>query len=73
MDDLQDAAAKGRCRGKASTGSDNPASKLTPELVREARRIYAGRLMTQRELADILGVSHSTVGDFLRRETWRHV
>jgi DNA-binding XRE family transcriptional regulator len=69
-DNLQDAARKGRCRGKVTRGADNPSAKLFPELVAEIRASYASGNWTQRELAGLVGVHHSTIGDIIRGETW---
>jgi hypothetical protein len=60
-----DAREKGR--GIYPVGEANGKSKLTAKKVEYIRRSRK----TQREIARILGVSHSTVGLILRGETWR--
>lgn len=50
-------------------GTDNPASKLTPEdvrSIREANGFY-------REIAERFGLHTSTIAKIKTRQTWRHV
>lgn len=50
-----------------------PQAKLTPEDVREIRRIYRSGEMNQPELAKKYGVGTATVNRLISRETWRHL
>ena len=69
-DNLQDMRNKGRGVNPPHVpGEKCGMSKLTDTKVKEIRS--SG--LTQRQLATIYGVSQSTIGKILRRETWRHV
>jgi hypothetical protein len=81
-DNMQDKIRKGRCRCVVGDdhhyrtmpecirrGSNNPASKLTEELVRE---ILADK-RSHREIAQIHGVSPTTIYCVRKGITWRHV
>lgn len=46
--------------------------KLTPDLVREIRRLLADG-MTQYQTADLVGVTQSAISDVHRRKCWGHV
>lgn len=48
-------------------------SKLTEQAVVEIRAMYGRSGLTQRDLGEVYGVNHTTIGSILRRETWRHV
>lgn len=77
-DNSQDMVTKGRHVTIADCscmlrGENNPASKLTAEVVKEARRLHAAGGVSGRELARRYGVSQATMGHALARKTWRHV
>jgi DNA-binding XRE family transcriptional regulator len=48
-------------------------AKLTDDIVREIRRLYATGNFTQVELARRFGVSQRTINDVVRQQLWRHV
>jgi hypothetical protein len=48
-------------------------AKLTEDIVREIRLLYATGNFTQKELALKFGVSQTTLSAIVRRETWKHV
>lgn len=52
-------------------GTDHYFHKLTEDDVLWVRKNRG--LMTQREMAEVLGVSHGTIGLIQRREGWKHV
>lgn len=54
-------------------GSNNGASKLTEQDVRDIRARYATREISQRKLADEYGVHASLIGFIVRRKYWQHV
>lgn len=54
-------------------GSRNPGSKLTPEIVREARFLYSTGNYTYRSIAAKYGVDHKTILKAIKGETWAHV
>lgn len=68
---MADAAQKGRSRVAAS-GTDNQNAKLTPAMVREARRAHAEG-ESFHALARRFGVTRKTITSAIRRETWVHV
>jgi hypothetical protein len=57
----------------AARGEGNGMAKLSEEKAREIRRLYAGKLKNQYELAEMFGVSQVAIGAVVRMETWRHV
>jgi hypothetical protein len=71
-DNMADAAAKGRVRGKVSPGESNGQAKLTEQKVREARFLHdAG--MSFHELARRYEVNRKTITQAVRGEHWAHV
>lgn len=69
-DNIADAKSKGRLSGPR--GEANSKSKLTGEQVRQIRAMCASGAM-YRAVADTFGVTHRTIGEIVRRKTWRHV
>lgn len=59
--------------GTRLLGQKNPCAKLTDELVREIRRIWAAERTDQTELAKRYGVSREIINHVIRRKTWKHV
>lgn len=57
-------AARGRCVASA---------RLSEDAVRQIRTGHAAGAATCLELAERFGVTESTIGSVVRRETWRHV
>jgi hypothetical protein len=53
-------------------GEANPSARLTDNLVREIRSLYACGMSSAR-IAKQLGFGNSTVKKVIKRETWRHV
>lgn len=71
-DNMADAARKKRVRGKVMAGEKNPASKLTEELVREARTRH-GYGESFHSLARRYSVDRKTITQAVRGERWSHV
>lgn len=72
---LQDAWDRGRRNEPGLTyspGESNPNARLTETDVREIRQRAKGDI-TYRELAADYDVSHRTIGEVVRRESWPHV
>ena len=59
--------------GTLPFGVTHPLAKLTEEQVRAIRAEYAAGGITQPALGAKYGVSGSTIGDIVRRETWGHL
>lgn len=70
-DNNRDRDQKGRCSTKQ--GQENLAAKLTEDQVREIRRLAAGRLRTQKEIAAAHGVSVRTIESIVAGKTWKHL
>ena len=68
-DNRQDMANKDR----STHGERNSQARLTADDVREVRRLYSNRMMSQQEIADQFGVEQTTVSFIVRRVTWRRV
>lgn len=68
-DNSADKVAKGR----QSRGAHRPLAVLNETSVREIRARYAAGGITQDALAREYGVTQSTIGEAIRRETWRFV
>lgn len=58
--------------GTAPKGEQNPAAKLTPEIVLEARR-RAANGETHRSIAADYGVSRTAISDAIGSRTWGHL
>jgi DNA invertase Pin-like site-specific DNA recombinase len=54
-------------------GSAHGRAKLSEDIVREIRRLYATGEFTQQELALRFGVSKHTISLIVRRKIWKHV
>jgi len=54
-------------------GERNPGAKLKDDAVREIRRLWACRAMTQQGLADLFGLAQTTVSNICLRQTWKHL
>lgn len=48
-------------------------AKLTDQDVMTIRKIYAEGSTTQRELAKVYGINHSTLNDVVNRKSWTHI
>lgn len=71
IDNNTDRDMKGR--GKGAKGEQSGRAKLTNTQVTEIRRLYASRKISQRKLATMFGVTHSTIGTIVRYEHWAHI
>jgi predicted XRE-type DNA-binding protein len=60
-------------RNGGRTGSANGNAKLTEDIVREIRRLYATGEFSQRELARRFGVSQSVISRIVGRQIWKHI
>ena len=65
QDNLRDASAKGRMKSTHEI--------LTPDTVREIRRLYSVGAGSYATLGQQFGVHGNTVSDLVRRRTWKHV
>jgi hypothetical protein len=71
QDNVDDMVKKGR--DNKVKGEAVSISKLTEQDVIEIRGIYAVGTISQRSLASIYGVDHSTIWAIVNRKTWAHV
>lgn len=73
-DNVADCRAKGRASGNFPAGSAHPrhTARLTPELVSEARQLYAGGV-SQSEIGRRWGIHSSVISRAVRGESWRDV
>lgn len=71
---LADCRRKGRASGTFPAGAKHPrlTAKLTPEMVSEARRLYATGV-AQTEIARLFGVHSSSISRAVRGERWAQV
>ena len=60
-------------KGRQTFGEINPSAKITDEQVRDARLRYAAGGITQKQLAQELGISRSNVSLLVRGKAWKHV
>ena len=70
---MRDMVARGRWDGGGRKGEGNNASKLTEELVRKARRMYATGNYSLRELSRQFPVSEKNFRIMVQGKTWSHV
>ncbi len=54
-------------------GEDHPHTTLTENDVRVIRLLYAKHELTQREIAQLFGISRESVGLIVQRRRWAHV
>jgi ribosome-binding protein aMBF1 (putative translation factor) len=71
-ENLADCRAKGRQRYRFGADHHRVGAKLTPELVREARRLYASGV-SQSEIGRRWGIHSSVISRAVRGENWSHV
>lgn len=66
---------KQKGRSNPLRGENDPKSKLTEENVRDIRKLYIpdSKEFNQFKLADMFGVSRSTILAILRGDNWKHV
>lgn len=72
-DNCDDKMKKGRHNYRTHHGSKHGMAKVTEEIVREMRSMYAARTATQTGLAERFGLTQATVWAILHRKTWAHV
>lgn len=70
LTNMQDRDVKGR--HNPARGERIAQSKVNEATVRTIRKRYENG-EKQREIADSLGLNHSTIGYIVRRATWKHV
>lgn len=70
VDNMRDRSDRGRTARQI--GEDNPRAKLTEAQVREIRSLYAAGGVTQRELADLYGVSQTLISYITLEKHWKH-
>ena len=54
-------------------GETHGSAKLTENDVREIRRLYYSGQHTQRELADMYGITLGTINPIIKYRTWKHI
>lgn len=54
-------------------GSNAGGAKLTEEIVREIRNLFASGTRTQKQLSEQFGVSRRSVTNIINRTNWKHV
>lgn len=69
-DNMRDVFRNGK---RTHKGSANSQAKLTEDIVREIRCLYATGTFTQIELARRFGVRQGTISEIVRCQKWRHV
>lgn len=72
QDNIDDMRSRGR-DNFASPGVSNPASKVTPDLVREIRAKYATGRYSQEKLGKMYGLHQAHVSRIIRRTSWQHI
>lgn len=71
-ENLADCRRKGRQRYRTGASHHRVGAKLTPELVKQARELYAQGI-TQVEIGKRFGVHSSVISRAVRGEYWSHV
>lgn len=72
-DNTADMVAKGRAnREPRRVGVNNPASKVTPDAVRQIRELKR-RGVTGRQISRLFGIAESQVSNIVHGRHWRHV
>ena len=68
-----DAIRHGTASCLQQNGENNPGCKLTGEQVKLIFHAYHDGAYTQQELADYFRINRATVGQIVRKETWKHL
>ncbi len=68
-----DAIRHGTAQCLRQTGENNPFCKLSEDNVKLIFNAYHDGAYTQQELADCFELNRATVGQIVRKETWKHV
>lgn len=71
-ENIADCKRKGRWRNRRGEAHPRPNAKLTADMIREARRLYAGGV-SQSEIGRRIGMHSSAISRAVRGETWSHV
>lgn len=58
---------------RSARGEDNGNAELTEADIREIRRLYRTRLVSQRGLAGQFRVSQGTIHQIVSYKTWKHI
>lgn len=66
----QDNAKDASRNGKLAFGERNGYAKLTDEVVRDIRRMYASGYYSQQKIADKVGIHQTAVSRVIRGQTW---
>lgn len=72
-DNCQDKMQKGRHNYRTHHGTDHGNAKMTDDIVREMRELYATKRASQNQLSVRFGLSQASVWAILHRKTWKHV
>lgn len=77
-DNMADMKAKGRSGmrnhpERAARGERHGMAKLDESEVKDIRTYHHTKIYTQAELADVYGVSDSTIGRIVHKKAWRHI
>ena len=59
--------------GTDNNGEKNPASKLTEEDVKEIRKRYKTKYISQRKLAKEFGISQTQIGRIINDTSWKYL
>ena len=74
LDNMRDMIEKGRdCHEAPQWGESHWDSKLTESEVLEIRSFYSIGNYRHKDLAEMFNISKETIGNIVRRETWRHI
>ena len=73
LDNMQDAAQKGRMGKTSQPGEEHPNSKLTESQVLEIRDLFARGIYNQGMLGKLFGVSQMQISNIVLRKHWRHI
>ena len=71
-ENILDCKRKGRWRNRSGADHPRPGAKLNPEMVLEARRLYASGV-SQSEIGRRWGIHSSVISRAVRGENWSHV
>lgn len=72
-DNVKDMDAKGRRKVGVRFGSDHPRSVLDEDKVREIARLHYDEGISQKSLATMFGVCHSTINHIFTGRLWAHL
>lgn len=61
-----------RRRRRSHKGEANPPARLDSDQVTAIRQLFQSRAITQKLIAQICGVDHTTISCIVRRKSWTH-